>query len=219
LNPVQITNFHRHSGTSRWSPDGRTIVFDSRESVSPALYLVDARERSPRKLSTNIACHVPSWSRDGRWIYCTAIEAGVQTGIYKVPVQGGTAALLTHTPGYNVQEAKDRSLYFASTAWLGQIHVIPKGTAKEIPVLGTPTVLDPTDWVLVEDGIYFLDRNGPKASLKFLSFATAKVRLVMTLAKEPYDWGGLALSPDQRWLVYSQIDEKVSDIMLAERFN
>jgi hypothetical protein len=80
-------------------------------------------------------------------------------------------------------------------------------------------VEDPNDWVLAADGIYFLDRTGPKAAVKFLSFATAKVRVVMTLAKEPANWGGLAISPDQRWLVYSQVDEKVSDIMLAEHFN
>ena len=31
-------------------------------------------------------------------------------------------------------------------------------------------------------------------------------------------WGGMAISHDQRWLIYAQIDERVSDIMLAEHY-
>ena len=39
-----------------------------------------------------------------------------------------------------------------------------------------------------------------------------------TLNKPPIEWGGLSLSPDGKWLAYSQVDDIPSDIMLVDHF-
>jgi hypothetical protein len=38
------------------------------------------------------------------------------------------------------------------------------------------------------------------------------------LNKPPTIWGGLSLSPDGQWIVYSQVDDTPGDIMLVEHF-
>lgn len=47
-------------------------------------------------------------------------------------------------------------------------------------------------------------------------FATRKVRPIAKLEKSPHV--GLAISPDNRWLLYTQMDQRGSDIMLIENF-
>jgi len=217
-NPVQLTDFHSGAGTARWSPDGGRIVFDSRESGAAALYLVDPHGGPPRKIQISIQnASVPSWSRDGRWIYFTS-DVPPSGGLYKTPAEGGNAVLLSRTIGYNVQEAADGSLYFASAIVNADIHVLAKIGGQERSLSNMPRVAYPTDWVLAANGIYFIDRRGARARISFFEFDNGKVRVVTELQKDPGIWCGIALSRDQRWLVYSQIDEKVSDIMLAENF-
>ena len=217
-NPVQLTNFHTNTGTSRWSPDGAKIVFDSRESGVPALYLIDPHGGPPRKIQINVQhASVPNWSRDGRWIYFTS-DAPPSGGLYKTPSEGGNAVLMSRTVGYNAQEAADGALYFASAIVNADIHVIPKMGGEERSVSNMPRVAYPTDWALAANGIYFIDRRGAHVTIGFFEFDNEKVRVVTELQKDPGIWSGIALSRDQRWLVYSQIDEKVSDIMLVENY-
>ena len=54
------------------------------------------------------------------------------------------------------------------------------------------------------------------SSIQFLSFATGAVTPVATTEK--YATHGLAVSPDRRWIVYTQYDQVNSDLMLVENF-
>jgi hypothetical protein len=58
--------------------------------------------------------------------------------------------------------------------------------------------------------------DSPKR-LRYFDFATKKIREVFEIDKDFGD--GLSVSPDGRWLLYSQIDEENSDIMLVDRFS
>jgi len=80
-----------------------------------------------------------------------------------------------------------------------------------------PRIVYPTDWTLGSKGIFFIDW-GPKSSVDFYDFASQRVTRKIPLDKQPGGWGGLALSPDETWLAYSQVDEANSDLMLAEGF-
>jgi hypothetical protein len=45
-----------------------------------------------------------------------------------------------------------------------------------------------------------------------------KIRQIVTLNKPPATWGGLCLSPDGKWLAYSQVDDIPGDIWLVDHF-
>jgi Tol biopolymer transport system component len=71
-NPVQLTELNRNSegGTPRWSPDGRYLAFDSTKAGRSDIYVVPAQGGPVRRITPE-ASHedMPSWSRDGKWIY------------------------------------------------------------------------------------------------------------------------------------------------------
>ena len=69
-------------------------------------------------------------------------------------------------------------------------------------------------------GIYFATAERPEQPLiEFFNFATGQVTPVAVL-EEGLDRGmtGLAVSPDGRRLIWSQVDQDSSDIMLMENF-
>lgn len=70
---------------------------------------------------------------------------------------------------------------------------------------------------VVKNGIYFAIAEGPaKPLIEFYNFATNKVTHVAVLPK-PFSYS-LSMSPDGRWLLYTQVDQSGSDIMLMENF-
>jgi hypothetical protein len=72
-----------------------------------------------------------------------------------------------------------------------------------------------------EQGIYFATAEIPeRPQLEFFNFATGKVTTIATLGKKIRHLGfnGLDVSPDGRWLIWQQLDQEGSDIMLMENF-
>ena len=216
---VQLSHFRSLTGTPRWSPDGKWIVFDSRETGKASLYLVDPETGVPRRIDVgDLLAEVPSWSRDGRWIY---FHGGSDEGgaIYKVALQGGAPQLVRSTSGGNAQEAKSgRMLYFTSGMEDGEIHALDLDSGEERALRGMPRILTPTDWVVGSKGIYFVSTAMKRSSIDFYDFASAQVTRRFPLQKPSEYWGGLALSRDERWLAYAQVDRNESDLMLAEHF-
>ncbi len=73
--------------------------------------------------------------------------------------------------------------------------------------------MEPHDFGVNSKGLYFT----PDAkSIQFLEFATGKISTVAT-ADKPAD-GGLCVSPDNRYVVWSQSDAASRDLMLVEGF-
>jgi Tol biopolymer transport system component/DNA-binding winged helix-turn-helix (wHTH) protein len=219
---VQLSNFRvQLTGTPRWSPDGRQIVFDSRVSGKPALYLVDPGTALPKQISTNgIPAALPSWSPDGKWIYFTS-GSSLSSGdvfVYRVPSEGGHPERVTQNPGYNLKQSKDgRFIYFFAGETDAEIHVVDVASGQERGLKGMPRIVYPTDWTLGSKGIYFIDW-GPKSSIDFFDFASERVTRKIPLDKQPIMWGGLSLSADESWLMYSQTKQTGSDLMLVEGF-
>jgi len=199
-----------------WSPDGKTIAF----SGGGAYQLISAAGGQPRELSTGFSgFNGPSWSRDGRFLYFWKDDAG-QAQIWKVPVSGGHAIQVTHSGGFASAESLDgKFLYFTRRDAAG-IWRMPVTGGKETLVMDQLSYRLPGYWALVEDGIYFV-KTAPNsaASIEFYDFATRRSTKLLTMSGLPDDWfGGLTVSPDRRWLVFSQQQYTSSEIMLAENF-
>ena len=68
---------------------------------------------------------------------------------------------------------------------------------------------------MVADGIYFTPLNNPR-NICYYEFATRKTRDVFRADKDLSD--GMSISPDGRFMLYSQIDEVDAGIMLVNNF-
>jgi hypothetical protein len=83
------------------------------------------------------------------------------------------------------------------------------------PVNGLPALRHRTLWTIVPGGLYFVPAEAPR-SLRYFDFTTKQIRDIFEIQK---DFSiGLSVSPDGRWVLYSQIDELNSDIMLVDHF-
>jgi eukaryotic-like serine/threonine-protein kinase len=216
-NPIQLTSFGApNSGTPRWSPDGQQIAFDSRKEGHSDIYVVNAEGGSARRLTTEpFENNVPSWSRDGRWIYFASNRSG--TGqIWRMPAQGGQAVQVTKQGGFAALESTDGKFLYYIKAATGSIWRMPVEGGQETPILDRKIAW--SHWRVVENGIYFLDWDASPPEIDFFDFVTRRSTQIATVERAKGIWGGFAVSPDGRWILFSRVDENDSEIMLVENF-
>jgi Tol biopolymer transport system component len=224
-NPVQLTFVDAsNNGTPRWSPDGRSIVFDSTASGNLGIYTIGADGGSPRPLVVDSHFNAAaSFSHDGRWVYFVSDRSG-QHEIWKVPSGGGQVVQVTFHTGWMPMESTDgKVLYYVKT----QLPTDPSGapaTLWAMPVEGGEEHLVTSQqihlhWTVAPNGIYFTDpETKPHATLKFLDLRTGRISTIATLEKQLSCCGqSLAVSPDGRSILYSQVDSVSTDTNLLGR--
>jgi Tol biopolymer transport system component len=220
-NPVQLTSSNGSQlGSPRWSPDSHWIAFDSPKAGNSDIYVISVDGGPVRRLTSGPSNNVrPSWSQDGLWIYFGSNRSG-DWQIWKEPAQGGTAVQVTKTKGAREAfEALDgKFVYYAKSRTPG-IWKVPVAGGEETRVLdrGGKSL-----WALTGKGICFFDLSGSTGiSLKFYDFATGNVTLLREFSKDTTvntADTAITVSPDGRWILYTQVDQSGSNLMLVENF-
>jgi Tol biopolymer transport system component len=115
-NAVRLTTA---GGSPRWSPDALTIAFDSRDNDGRYhIWTVEAGGGSPRQLTKGPGDeNLPSWSRDGRYVYFAATRRG-STDVWRIAATGG-AESVTHNGGQLAMESIDGRRCTSSVATSG----------------------------------------------------------------------------------------------------
>jgi Tol biopolymer transport system component len=220
-NQTQLTHFGGPlTGTPRWSPDGRWVAFDSRPEGQPDIFVVAATGGQPRRLTFETAEDVvPSWSRDGKWVYFASRRSG-DWQVWKAPYEGGPAVQVTQHGGFAAFESADaKYVYYAKGRAEAGLYQVPAGGGEEKLVLDALKPGFWGYWALGATGIYFADatNDGTGLSLHFFSFRDGRVSQIATSDRPPIVGdSAMALSPDGRALLYTQVDQSGSDIMLAD---
>jgi Tol biopolymer transport system component/predicted Ser/Thr protein kinase len=216
-NPIQLTFFGGpHTGTPRWSPDGNRIAFDSRAAGQADIYTISSEGGTPKQLTTSPADDVvPSWSRDGEWIYFASNRNGVHQ-VWKMPAGGGEPVQVTTQGGFAALESPDgKFLFYAKSRDSTSLWKVPTQGGEESQVLESLSYW--SNFAVVPQGIYFIPAGSAgSVSVQFLSFATGNATGIATIQKPVYV--GLTVSPDGKSILYSQIDQAGSDLMLVENF-
>lgn len=219
---VQLTSFGGPYVTNpTWSPDGERLAFDSDAAGQWDIFTISANGGKPQRMTTDPANDGnPSWSKDGRWIYFDSFRSGQQQ-VWKMPANGGEAIQVTRDGGFGPYESRDgKFLYYAKAL----LHT----NLWRIPVEGGPPtkVLDSLSTHLnvafVDSGIYFVPiRTGSGSSIQFLDLSTNRIVTVASFEKRLNlgEAGGMAISPDGKWLLYTQVDEAGSELMLVDKFD
>jgi hypothetical protein len=125
-------------------------------------------------------------------------------------------------PGATVQGCDGRYVYFVrNTEGKFRLWRIRPDGSGEGMVDGMPPLVSPgSEWWPVQLSIYFYGNGAGKPEVDRLDRRTSRIRRIYTPDKPPEPWeGGLAVSPDGKWLLYSRIDETASDLMLVENFH
>ena len=214
---IQLT--HTNSGgTPRWSPDGQQIAFDSLDSDLD-IFVIDSQGGSPRRLTSEPSRDVtPSWSRDGHWVYFASNRTG-RNEVWKMPATGGSAVQVTHQGGFAAFESPDGSfLYYAKGLEVPGLWRVPTNGGEETEVISSLEAGYWGYWAVVENGIYYLDTTA-KPGINFFDITTHRTTRVFDLENAPARRApGLAISPDKKTILYTQLDVLNSDIILVENF-
>lgn len=220
-NLVKLTE-SRWSGTPRWSPDGKLIVYDSLlENGKWNVYVIGASGGHPRPAVADAADDsAPSFSRDGKWIYFES-NRDKRAEIYRVPAIGGNAVRVTDDGGYVAFESVDgRSIYYTKTA----PHLAPTPLFVRALDGGMERkVLDEVwcrGFLPVERGVYYIGSDSGRRGLEIRLFDPATNRSTPVWKIERQVTGnslGLTVSPDGKTFLYSS-SSTTADLMLVEGF-
>jgi Tol biopolymer transport system component len=214
--PRQLTSLHAEiSGFPTWSPDGKLIAFHSRSNGYGNLFVANAETGDYRKLTTGTTNDTaPRWSHDGKWIYFESErEDGPQ--IWRIPAAGGPATRLTKAGGVVGLESVDGKLLFYSKDSEPGLWAMPLKGGAESQVL--PSLYGVDNFAVTKQGIYFIRRAPDSAAvIGFMSFLN-RVPVDLGSVKSPVGMG-LAVSPDERTILYTRFDRTDSDLFLVDNF-
>ena len=160
---------------------------------------------------------VPTWSRDGRFIYFSHETKS----LWKIPSTGGPATLVSNQETLDATESHDgQSLYFRKSRTIPGIWRMPAaGGGPAVLLPGTESVMS-RYWQPTADGISFIDNAGAQPVLKLFDYRTGRIRKLRQLPAKRLVVGprGMAVSPDGRSILYTREDLTLGDIMLVKDF-
>jgi Tol biopolymer transport system component len=192
-------------------------VFDALVSGIPEIWTVSAEGGQTRRLLAEpMDAITPRYSRDGEWIYFSALQNGVRQ-VLKAPRRGGAPVQLTVSGGIDAVESFDRRhLYYRKEGVRG-VWRIPVGGGAEELVPGTEALPPHRHWDLRPEGFYFFDPE-PEPAIRLLDLRTNHIREIASVWALPSMGRGLSVAPDGRTFQLSRRELLRAEIVLAGGF-
>ncbi len=202
-------------GPPRWSPDGQQLVFDASPEGHADLYLVRVDSKIPTRLTSDLSNESNArFSRNGQSIYFSSNRSG-QREIWKTTVSGQETIQITQNTGVDAQESPDgQHLYYTRADTIGLWKMPVQGGAS-VQVLDKVSPWDWGNWVVVEDGIYFVEQGS--RAIAFYPFDTGVTTQLYTPEKMISFIGpALTVSADETSILFGQIERSEDEIMLVD---
>jgi Tol biopolymer transport system component len=218
-NPRRLTRGPgRGQWSPRWSPDGLWIAFHSAPEDGPGDVWTIGTDGSDLRQVTQAPSGdaMPSWSRDGRFLYFVSDRTG-RSGIWRAPAVGGTEEQVTREGGDAPFESFDgTTLYYKRSEGDGALLGRPTSGGPERVVV--PCV-HAQAYAVGPLGIYYVEcpsQEGPyRRVLRHLDPATGRDRVFGTFDSS---WvAGITVSPDGQTVVFGSSKEG-QDLMMIEDF-
>ena len=222
---LQVTDLHGFAGSPRFSPDGRYLAFDYRSQKRGEIYVVEMVRSHPHAVVAfpDADSFLPSWSRDGRWIYFTSNRGEKVYQVWKQAVKDGAAAgspptQVTRDGGFGALETEDGKMLLYTKGSSQGIWAMPSDGGDETRIWGGPGPDNWSNWAVTKSGIYFFGpETGRPPRIEYLDFNSKRLSQIGRLDKPSFY--GLAVSPDGGTLLYSQWDRNEHQILVMEHFN
>jgi Tol biopolymer transport system component len=206
-----------------WSPDDTTIAFEAAVAGNSDVYLVGADGGALRRLTAEPSIDgVPTWSRDGKWIYFASTRAGAPPDIWRISPNGGEAVRLTHNGAFEPRESPDgRYLLYLDNSPGGRAVV---ARLMRVPLAGGPEELvlervRPFLWSVTDTGIVFVTRETDFDELDAYRFSDRQVTRLGRLGfRIPGRYTHMTVSRDGRWAMATNMVRFDSDLMRLDNF-
>jgi len=207
------------TGSPRWSPDGRSLAFDSRGRGRADIYVVKLDNDEPMRITDSVATNsdnvVPSWSHDGRAVYYSSDRTG-DWQIWRHSLDTGTDDQITTNGGFNgMEDADGRSLLYVGDMGRTEIRRLFFETHSDTYV----TSLGPGlwhAWTISHDALLYLVRSTSSKStvLMRVDLRSGKTQALGEATQAVND--SISFSPDGRSLLFARRSSTNSSIMILD---
>jgi Tol biopolymer transport system component len=216
---TQITEFKGSSlGSPQWSSDNRRIVFDGLIEGLSSIWIIDADGSDLRRLnSSKTREYMPTWSRDGQWVYFTSLDKDGRDHLWKQNPDSGQALELVKESFYDARESLDQKTLYMEK-YRGGVWEMPRDGGTPVPIKELEGMVLGRYWTLADDTIYFVRQGERSHTLESFSLTTRATRkLAVIPAQLMTGTRGLSVNRSKDSILFVQKDQRRSSIMLQER--
>ncbi len=222
--PLQLTNMPgQQSASPRWSPDGQSIVFDTRCEGHADLAVIGAQGQGLRRLTTDLTDEfLPRFSRDGKSIYFSSNREGARQ-LWKMPAAtapgppGGSPVKVTVNGLNDAVESEDGKYLYVSRR--NKLWRMPIDAREEEGLEEVLPKMFWRDFSLVPGGvIYATSWINLIQTIERLDWTTGQKRKLMDIGPRPNLFGPFVVSPDRKWLLADRVDQQNVEIMMVDNF-
>ena len=215
-NRVQLTQLKGpRVGRLRWSPDGKTVIFDASSDHGQEVFTVAAAPGGKAERVLLNASNA-SFSHDGKWIYFQS-----RGQIWKATATGGNPQAIAEQRGAGqpIESADGKYVYFRSRRGIWRVPTA--GGEEEEAFVPEHDMWGPSNMQPTKKGVYYteFERSGRMMVVSFYDFGTRKSSIVFRMRNA--DWGsgaGFSVSPDGKYILYARVDQSQTNLMLVENF-
>ncbi len=214
-NRVQVTSFKGPElARIRWSPDGKSLIFDASGDQDNDLYIVPATAGG-KPVRVQLDALNGSWSHDGKSIYFQS-----RNHIWKSAVNGGDPQQISPTDGaaQPVESADGNFIYFRNRRAFYRVP-IAGGEEERVIVpehdLMWSTTLQPT-----KQGIYYFEfeRSANEPVVSYFDFAEKKSSVIFHVKHGGGRDATYSVSPDGKFILYARVDQSQTNLEVVENF-
>ena len=201
-----------------WSPDGHSVLFTRHIQQQQEIFRLNLWDRSFQRMTHHPnSDYLPSWSRDGRWIYFSSNRSGKHQ-IYRIPATGGDPVQLTREGGKMSRESFDgRVLYYNRNERLRRLDLL---TGEDDWVSSLNDVNIGYSWDVGRNHLYYVPQKtpGPPVAYRY-HLETGKVeRLFAIDGMTSFNFQGLSVNQEETRIAITIINQHLGNMQVIEQW-